>query len=162
MAKIVITDVHKSYDGSYDLEPDALTHRDLHTIKRISGIRRNEIEESLIVGDSDLILAFAVVVLERAGVSPDEDILWNAQMGRVQLDMTEDIEQLPPPQTPHEQSSGDNENKTESKRSSGDDTETSSDSRANGQSLTGLPHLATPSSGPGFAPVISQGSHRDS
>lgn len=70
------------YDGEYELG-GGLTNREFHTIKRISGLRVGEIDEAFQAGDNDLIIAFTVIALQRAGMHVNEDILWDAETGKI-------------------------------------------------------------------------------
>lgn len=85
--KIVIEDV-PPYDGEYEFE-GAFTNRELHIIKRISGVRAGELEEASTAMDSDLLVAIAVVLLRRAGKLPrhvpDEavELFWEAEAGSI-------------------------------------------------------------------------------
>lgn len=57
------------FDGVYplDTKEEPLTLRELHLIKKVSGVRSGELEEAGDAGDSDLMVALAVVAMRRAG-----------------------------------------------------------------------------------------------
>jgi hypothetical protein len=76
-----------SLDGDYrfDLlafiregDPDALTYREWHRIKTVSGVRAGEFIEAWDAGDLSLQLAVALVVLGRKGKNVTESDLWDA------------------------------------------------------------------------------------
>jgi hypothetical protein len=83
--KIVIEDVHVGYDGEYDVDLSYFTNRDLHTIKRLTGLRVGELDEAMRTGDSDVLVAFCVIALQRHGKPVDEDVLWDAQAGSITI-----------------------------------------------------------------------------
>lgn len=89
MDKIVIDGIF-GYDGEYDIDFGTLTMREHHTIKRLSGLRALEISEAWLAGDLDLVLALAVIALERAGRRVNETVLWDAETGKIRLVFTED------------------------------------------------------------------------
>lgn len=105
-------------DGEYDCRLDNFDYAELHEIKRISGVRGGEIAEALIAGDTDLVLAIAVIVLRREGRNPDVESLWRAQAGNITLqvfDEEEDEPDSPPEQSPSEnESPGENIDGSES------------------------------------------------
>lgn len=73
------------YDGEYDLDASYFTNRELHTIKTLSGIRAGELEEAFAASDSDLIVALCVIALQRAGITPIVDRIWDAPAGSMTL-----------------------------------------------------------------------------
>lgn len=83
MDKIVITGI-PPYDGEYPFEGN-YTMRELHTIKRLANVRAGELMDALEAGDSDIVVAAALIALQRAGKNPDENDIWDAQMGAIQL-----------------------------------------------------------------------------
>lgn len=104
--KITIKNV-PPYDGAYELDASAMTNREISTIKRISGYTPLEWEEAGNRGDSDLIVAFAVVALTRSGrflPRVNEDVLWDAELGAIDVDTSdeeeEDAQASPPPSDP--------------------------------------------------------------
>lgn len=132
MPKLIIEGI-APYDGEYELDSSYFTFRERHTIKRISGARGAEIVDALEAGDSDVVMALAVIAISRTGTQPDENMLWDGR-GTVRLEMED--EPVPPDKAgtpdPGEQS-----------ESSGDASKQSSDPTENDQSPTGLEHLAT-------------------
>jgi hypothetical protein len=85
MDKIAITGIGRAYDGEYDFDPSYFTNKELHTIKRMTGVRAGEIQAAFGAGDNDMIVAFASIALERAGKSVYEETLWNAKVGCIEL-----------------------------------------------------------------------------
>jgi hypothetical protein len=81
-------------DGKYDADfnLDMLTNGEVRVIKRLSGVRLGEIQEALRAQDNDVLVAFGVIWLTRAGKDPAmvEQVLWNAPVGGwCDLDMEE-------------------------------------------------------------------------
>ena len=157
MAKMLITDT-PGLDGEYDAEFDIgeLTNRELRTIKKISGVTAGRLGEALKDGDNDLLIAYAVVFLTRAGKDPEmaETLLWDAPVGSLQFDMTDDEEEQAqaeadarPPDSPTGNGSAkehdDFESKNDSTESSGETSPAPSESQEAGPSLIGLPRSAT-------------------
>lgn len=64
MDKFVIQGI-PSFDGDYPIELGGWTMRELHIIKRISGVRGGEMSEAFKAGDTDLMLAMAVIAVRR-------------------------------------------------------------------------------------------------
>ena len=127
--KIVFKDVHPSYDGEYELD-DEFTNRELHTIKRLSGCRVGELAEALAASDTDVVMALAVIALQRHGKHVDEDVLWDSTAGNISI-VGEDV--LPPAE---ESPLTERDSKPSS---SGTDSTSTSESPVNGQSPTGAP-----------------------
>jgi hypothetical protein len=88
--------------------PQSLTNREGHELKRMSGIRIGELEDALMAGDNDVLVAFAVLILRRNGKRFEEDRLWDAPIGAAfQFDFAhqrEDETEIPPAETPLEPS----------------------------------------------------------
>ena len=116
-----------AYNGSYDLDVAGFTGRELHTIKEISGVRANELQDAFVAGDYDLVVAFTVITLRRAGkiVNPDE--IMDAEVGSITIDVDDDVvgedEERPPASSPtpngDENSSGVGASANEPTQSSG-------------------------------------------
>jgi hypothetical protein len=102
VAKIVIRGVPE-YDGEYEFDADHLTNGELHTIKKISGVRPNEFDDAINAADNDLFVAFVVIALERAGHQVDMRVIWAARTECFDIDLTgeegEDDADPPPPPT---------------------------------------------------------------
>jgi hypothetical protein len=97
--KLVLNGV-APYDGEYEFDVSYFTMRELNIIKRTSGVRAGELEEALAASDSDLVVALAVIALERAGVKGAEDALWNAQAGQITLELDDEGDDVGPPDVP--------------------------------------------------------------
>lgn len=96
--KLTITG-HGVYDGDYPFDFDKpFTMRELHILKRISGARAGELSEAFAAGDSDVLLAVAVIAVRRT--RPDweafEAIAWEAEAGLLELVFPEDDADDPP------------------------------------------------------------------
>jgi hypothetical protein len=134
MSMIKITGIGRAYDGEYDFDGTYFTNKELHTIKRMSGIRAGEIPAALEAGDNDLVVALTVIALERNGKTVHEDALWNAKVGCIEaiLGDGEQADDEDPPTLGLDESSNDE------KPSSGLSSEDGSASPENGQSRIGL------------------------
>lgn len=92
------------YDGAFDLNMgEPFNTGDLNIIKQISGVRAQELEEAFAAGDTDLIVALAVIALCRAGKATRRsavqaaESIWAAPDGGLKFDMTaEEAEARPP------------------------------------------------------------------
>jgi hypothetical protein len=105
--KIVISGI-RGYDGEYPFDASYFTNKEFHTIKRLAGIRAGEIKAAFDSGDNDLIVAFAVIALERSGKAVFEEVLWNANVGCIALEgdaATED-DAVPPTPSSEDDRSG--------------------------------------------------------
>lgn len=131
-------------DGTYEFSfaellnigtSGALTQREGHRIKVMTGLRQGEYEDALMAGDGDMMVALAAVILTRHGKTFSDDALWDSPIGSIGFEaaaVDEEDDAGPPPQPPAEpQSTPD--------VSSGSDTESGSESPENGQSRTGHP-----------------------
>lgn len=109
--KLIIKGIDE-LDGEYPCDivnmltigaPEALTNREGHRIKELTGLRAGELSEAFTRDDSDLPLALAIVILTRAGKEFDDNLLWDAQIGKITFDMGERPEEAdasPPEVTP--------------------------------------------------------------
>ena len=88
-----------SLDGSYEFDDSRFTMGDFRTIKRIAGVRAGELTDALAAGDTDLMVAIAVIALERNGKHGAEDVLWTADVGQISLTLG-DGDASPPDVTP--------------------------------------------------------------
>lgn len=138
MDRIVISGI-RGYDGEYPFDATYFTNKEFHTIKRLAGIRAGEIKAAFDSGDNDLIVAFAVIALERSGKTVFEEVLWNANVGCISL---EGDPQTGDDADPPTQSSEDD--RSEKNNSSGPSSKNGSDPQENDQSLTG-PLISEPS-----------------
>lgn len=78
--------------------PTAFTYREMGRIKTLTTIRAGEIEDALMAGDTDLILAIAQIAAERAGDTAPITALEDLEFGaiRVEADEEEDPTQAAP------------------------------------------------------------------
>lgn len=136
------------FNGDWELDIDGqfFNGDELHLIKKISGVRANELEEAFEAGDYDLVIAFAVIALQRAGQRASAEALRKAPVGKIQLRMgdeetTEAGDALPPQPAPTESTSS--ESARSRSESSGLDSNGDGASQANDQSPTGSPHSDT-------------------
>lgn len=91
------------YDGDWPADLTRFTNREFHTIKEMSGVRAGELDEAFKKGDNDVLVAFTVIMLERAGKQVNRDVIWDAPAGTVTLvPDAEDVEESPPAQPPPE------------------------------------------------------------
>jgi hypothetical protein len=144
--KLVVTDV-PGLDGEYPADITFFTNRELHKIKKMTGLRAGEFMEAFQAGDNDMVVALAVVVMEREGKEGAEDLLWDAPAGSVTLEDDEDEvvvedDALPPAQ-PTETASEPEPSDSDRSESSGDSSRPVSVLPVSDQSLTGLPRSGT-------------------
>lgn len=99
MAQKIIIKGLGGIDGEYNLDigamldfghPETLTQGEAHKIKKATGLRLGELEDAVDAGDSDMVLAFALVVLDRAKKRYDIESLWDAPLGSVVLEADEE------------------------------------------------------------------------
>lgn len=99
MAKVVISD--GAAKGEYELAVGYFTNRELHLIKRETGVRAGELEEAFAAGDNDLLIVLAYIALQRNGLSHIPiSSLWDMEAGTITFDFQEDeeVEDENPPQ----------------------------------------------------------------
>jgi hypothetical protein len=100
--KLIIEGI-EGYNGDYPLDLSYFTMRELATLKRLSGVRAGEIDEAFAAGDTDAIVAIAVIMLQRAtGNTIDEERLWDARAGAIRFEAGDAA--IPPAPTPVEPS----------------------------------------------------------
>ncbi len=131
-------------DGDYDADISSFTQRELHLIKKESGVRAGEIQEAFEAGDSDLVVAIALIVLQRAGkgdASQYRDAVWDSDVGSITFDLTDEEraeaekdDALPPTSEPA--ATG---NASDASGLSGEPSTAGSEPLANGRSRTGSP-----------------------
>ncbi len=92
MANVVIKNV-PGIDGSYELELGRFTLGELHVIKKQAGVRAGEIEDAMRAGDTDLLVAFALIALKRAGREIAPERLWEADSAGIELDLSDELEE---------------------------------------------------------------------
>jgi len=128
MASLTIAGV-PPLDGDYDLDISRFTNRELHTIKEISGVRAGELKAAVEAADNDLIVAFAVIVLRRAGKTVEPDQLWDADSGAITVTPDAAETEPPPPLSP---SPSGNENEPGGDGGTSDNTPPSGRGSSNG------------------------------
>jgi hypothetical protein len=96
VAKLKITGV-AGLEGEFAFDP-VYSHRDFRTIKRLSGVRAAEVMDALNAGDLEVVVAMAVITLERAGVPFTEDQIWDSDAGSITIVADEEEEASPPVQ----------------------------------------------------------------
>lgn len=67
----------KQADGELDF-PEKLTRREWRTLKQVSGVRPLELRAALAALDQDVLIAFSMIGLERAGRPVMEDVFLDA------------------------------------------------------------------------------------
>ncbi len=70
--------------------PEAFTYREMGRIKMLTGIRAGEIEDALLAGDTDVIVAIAQIAAERAGDSAPIEAMENLDFGAIRVEVEED------------------------------------------------------------------------
>lgn len=93
--KIVIKGV-PPYDGEYPIDFETLTMGELHTLKRVAGVRVGEIGDALAAGDSDVVVAFALIAMQRAGKEVDEQAIWKATIDSISVEIADRGDAVPP------------------------------------------------------------------
>jgi hypothetical protein len=91
------------YDGEYPLDfSSGLSNGELHKIKEFTGIRAGEMTAAMAAGDSDLTVAFAWILLTRAGHTVNIDALWAAPPDAFDVAGEDDPEEdeVRPPDSP--------------------------------------------------------------
>lgn len=81
-------------ERSYDV-PDPMTYRELSRIKSMTGYRAGEIGEALLAGDTDTVLALAVISSERAGEPVSMDQLEDLTVDKLRVEADEDEDPTP-------------------------------------------------------------------
>jgi hypothetical protein len=139
MNKLVVSGI-PSLDGTYEFEDFAtFTNRELHRIKMMTGLRVGEFQEAFEVGDNDVLVALAMVVLTRTGKEVDDDLLWDAPAGVLVFDFSEEADPTQGSGTPSEPSESESDESEQS--ATGNGGQTPSESPESDRSLTGLPGL---------------------
>ena len=142
--KLVVSGVHESIDGEHPCDilgmltvghPEALTNRELHRIKKMTGILAGNLFDAINDGDMDATVGFAAVILQRNGKVFQDDWLWDAPMGSsLRFEIKQAADDLPPAEGVPESTPTD-----ESERSGGEPSGPSSESQGKSQSPTGTP-----------------------
>lgn len=142
------------FDGDHPIDLSYFTNAELRTIKRLAGVRAGELEEAVAAGDNDLLVCFAVIALERAGRTMDEqaiNLLWAAPAGKIVLVAGDEEEAGAGPPEPSPSGREQNANAGEKTGSSGPPSRTGGDDHPESPpSVIGSPASAT---GADSAPV---------
>lgn len=85
----------------FDLDERPFTTGELHLLKEMSGVRAGELMEAMEAGDTDIMVALAMIVLQRHGKQVSQRLLWDSTMGQIMFDFQEEPEEeeeddLPP------------------------------------------------------------------
>lgn len=101
MDKFVVTGM-PAFDGEYPIDIGSFTMRELQIIKRMSGVRAGELEEAFAAGDTDLILAIAVIAVRRSGRLWEsfERLAWESELGAISFVGEEEVAVDAVPLTP--------------------------------------------------------------
>lgn len=97
-----------SLDGEYEADLGYFTNRELHEIKKATGLRAGEFEEAMNSGDNDLLVVMAALMLERAGQKDVLEQLWDLPAGKISFDVSdeeipEEDDALPPASGPDDE-----------------------------------------------------------
>lgn len=102
MAKIVLKGV-SPFDGEYELDTEKpYTGHELQLIKKVAGVRLNEIEDAARSADYDLFVALAVIALWRNGkvakadALSAADVVLAAEAGSIQFVDDAEVDASPP------------------------------------------------------------------
>lgn len=137
--KFRVSGVSPRLDGEYEIDLGEFFNGDeLHFIKQRSGVRAGELDEAFKAGDYDVILAMAVIAMRRAGTDVDPDIIWKAQVGKIDFVADEQEADAGPPASPPQSESGGRRSEDGENKSSGESSSITGDPPANGQSRTGI------------------------
>lgn len=70
--------------------PETFTYREMGRIKTLTGIRAGEIEDALLAGDTDVIVAMSQIAAERAGDAAPIEALESLDFGAIRVEVEED------------------------------------------------------------------------
>jgi hypothetical protein len=84
MDRFVVTGI-PAFNGEYPIDIGSFTMRELQIIKRMSGVRAGELEEAFTAGDTDLLLAIAVIAVRRNGKQWEafEKLAWESDVAAI-------------------------------------------------------------------------------
>jgi hypothetical protein len=142
MDVLTITGIGRRLDGDYDCDiaalidissDEALTNREAHLIKTLSGARGGEIVEAFLAGDMAVRMALAIVVLQRAGRRVDPEQMWDQKAGWAKYTFGADAEEDETPADPPEATG------TWTPANGGSSSASPSDSRDDDRSRIGSP-----------------------
>src|SRR5690242_309449 len=143
--KLIVSGVHEEIDGNHPCDilgmltighPESLTNRELHRIKKMTGILAGNLFDAINDGDMDATVGFAAVILTRNGKVYLDDWLWDAPMGAsLTFEIAaaeEEDEEIPPASGVPESTRTESEEK-----SGGGSSEPASESQGSAPSPTG-------------------------
>ena len=88
MADTITIEGVPGYNGEYPLDITYFTNRELHLIKKVSGVRAGELTEAFNAGDNDLMVAVAAIAIQRhTHKDVNVDALWDAEAGKFTFNM---------------------------------------------------------------------------
>jgi hypothetical protein len=77
----------------FDLDERPFTSGELHLLKEISGVRAGELMEAMEAGDTDIMVALAMIVLNRHGKTVPLRLLWESTLGQLTFDFQSEPEE---------------------------------------------------------------------
>lgn len=134
MARLTIEGV-LPYDGSYELDFTTLNHREWHQIHELAGILPPQLAYAIDARHMGLLVALAVVVLQRDGFPVDDRPLWESQSGKIILELAP--EPVPLDETNDSSEPERDESPSAKPESSGTDSSDAGDPSANDQEPIG-------------------------
>lgn len=100
MAKVKIEHANPRIAGEHELDLGYFTNRELHLIKKETGVRAGELVDAFQAGDNDLLIVLAFVALQRNGrLDVPIDALWEMEAGTITLDLSDEEEDASPPES---------------------------------------------------------------
>ena len=82
----------RQVDGEYEW-PEKLTRREWRTLKRVADVLPLKLQDALVAGDQDVMVAFSMIALERAGKPVLEAVFLDASGDSKIVLVDEDAEQ---------------------------------------------------------------------
>lgn len=118
MDKFVVEGI-PAFNGDYPIDIRSFTMRELQIIKRMSGVRAGELAEAFEAGDTDVLLAIAVIAVRRNGKDWEsfERIAWESDLSAITFVGGEEAADEPTPLTPTRPLDADEKNSEPRERS---------------------------------------------
>lgn len=123
-------------DGEYACDLSSFTNREWHEIKKQTGLAGQDFFDAVNKGDNDVMVGLAITVLGRHGKKDVADEVWDADVGKLTFDFTDEEEQAgeedagpPEPETIPDTSGGSETGSDGETDSSGETSPESSDSQ---------------------------------
>lgn len=125
------------YAGDYPVDPP-YTNREVHVLSKQGETLPVDLVDNLMKGKVEVVIALAIIGLRRKGLTIVEDVLWDAELGKVTL-VADEAEQAAslPPQMPSSSDSARNDEPNGSSGTPGNDAGASH--QASSLSSTGSP-----------------------